>query len=77
MARAEVSSKAQLEKTLLPNSFKVLIEFMFLQRNSCKIAFSRPVGERKRKGTEREERGGRGRGERVGETALSHILIDV
>lgn len=76
MARAEVSSEAQLEKTLLPNSFKVLIEFMFLQRNSCKIAFSRPV-EKERKGTEREERGSRGRGERVGETASSHILIDV
>ena len=58
MARAEVSSEAQLEKTLLPNSFEVLIEFMFLQRNSCKIAFSRPVGERERKRTERERKEG-------------------
>lgn len=56
LARAEVSSEAQLEKTLLPYSFKVLIEFMFLQRNSCKIAFSRAVGEREKGNGERGKR---------------------
>lgn len=63
--RAEVSSEAQLEKTLLPNSFKVLIEFMFLQRNSCKIAFQGQWEKERGRETYRGRgRVGRGRGER-------------
>lgn len=40
--------------------------------------FFKASGRKREEGNrEREERGSRGRGERVGETASSHILIDV